>query len=93
MSEKVLIRYNYPGTTNGKPVGEVYVTDVYGGGVNDIAFSHTYDPAKALRFTREQAADALSYRSWRHNNGRIVPLSEAVNLTPTNITQFNTEMA
>lgn len=71
----VVIQYDYPGTTNGRPVGTVYVERVqWGEGV----FSHTYDPEQATKFSPEEAAREISIRYWPR--ARPVPLNEAKSL-------------
>jgi hypothetical protein len=74
---EVVIRYTYPGTTNGQPVGDVYVTGPHFGG--DI-WSHTYRVSEAAKFTAEDAARKLVEKSWRRNGGRAVPVEEAEDL-------------
>lgn len=76
-----LIRYKFPGTTNGREVGMVYVTDVLGMGATGSTFSHTYKPIEALKLTAEEAGRIL--RKWSHNGGVIVDAAGAPDLTPT----------
>lgn len=67
-----LIRYTYPGTRNGRPVGDVYVTGPHFG--TDI-WSHTYEPSKAARWrTRAEAEAALRDKRW---NGHVIPEAKA----------------
>jgi hypothetical protein len=80
IAEEVLIRYEYPGETGGKPVGTVYVTGPHFGADTGI-FSHTYNPDKARRWTHQEAERELA--RGRHWPGAvIVPWVEATDLTP-----------
>lgn len=73
-----VIRYIYPGTTNGKPVGLVFITGPHFG--QDI-WSHTKKVAEAATWdTFEEAYQELSRRSWRHNSAIVVEKSEARDL-------------
>lgn len=77
VDDEVLIRYRYPGTSEGKPVGDVYVTiPQFGSG-----FSHTYLVNEASRFTRLRAADLIASKSmWRHAGAHPVAANEAEDL-------------
>jgi hypothetical protein len=77
-----LIRHTYPGTINGREVGDVYVTGPHFVEHNPdrSIWSHTYNPAEAAVFaTVDEAERELARRSWRRNV-RIVPRDGAPTL-------------
>lgn len=51
-----LIRYDYPGTTNGQPVGAVYVERIPWAG--EGVYSYTRDPQEATVWDTAEAAEA-----------------------------------
>jgi hypothetical protein len=58
MSKRYVIRYRYPGTANGSPVGIVYALDIAhlsGRG----AWSYVKDPREATMFDSEEAAERV----------------------------------
>lgn len=76
MSE-YLIRYRYPGTTNGKPVGDVYVQAI-SASISPGSFSYCKEPEHATRWPDQDAAELeLARRTWRHNGGHVVALEDA----------------
>lgn len=83
-AESYLIRYDYPGTINGKPVGRVYLTGPLFGGSG--IFSHTYDPSDptVARFpTVAHASREISRGYWP--NASVIPASEAEALSAPDV--------
>jgi hypothetical protein len=78
MSDRVLIQYDYPGTTNGKPVGTVYVVEPLFGPESGV-YSHTYRVDEASLWSAEGAEREIGRRYWP--NARAVRLDEARDLS------------
>jgi hypothetical protein len=53
------IRYRYPGTVNGRPVGKVYVVDI-----GHRSWSYTYDIEEATTFATRAEAEAVARRHY-----------------------------
>lgn len=71
-----IIRYEYPGTTNGQPVGTVYVTGPWFG---IETYSHTYKVEDAAKFpSRDEAMELMHGKSWPR--AIAVPLASSVDL-------------
>ena len=63
MDTVYVIRYRYPGTTNGVPVGDVYALDV--GTLSPGSWSYTKDPLTATAFPNDEDARAeVARHSW-----------------------------
>lgn len=77
MSEPHLIRYTYLGTTNGKPVGDVYVEDI--DWLSPGSFSHTYDPKVATQWQSREAAE-LEIQRHKWPGAHAVPAKDAPEL-------------
>lgn len=74
---QVLIRYTYPGTTNGRPVGEVYALRLPESLVGRRGgFSYAKDPAQATAFTPSEAAALIR----EHGERSVWPGAQAVPL-------------
>lgn len=76
-----VIRYDYPGTENGKPVGPIYVVRFWNGEV--WCHSYTRNPGGATHYTEAEARDTLAGQT-RHMdhpphwpNATIVRLASA----------------
>lgn len=73
----VVIKYDYPGTTNGEAVGPVYVqrvADVIPNYPEDV-FSYSKNHQEATKFRESVALREISKRYWP--NAKIVSLKEA----------------
>lgn len=60
-----VIRYRYPGTTNGQPVGLVYAVECTGPAFTPGTWSYAKAPEDATRFdTREDAETVARTKHW-----------------------------
>jgi hypothetical protein len=75
-----LITHDSGATSNGRPLGRVYVTGPHFG---SDTWSHTYDPSTAATWPDEESAWLeINRRSWRHFEPTVVLAAEARNLDP-----------
>lgn len=69
--KRYVIRYEYPGTVNGEPVGTIYAREC--GWVSPGSWSYRRDPHEATQFpTLEEALHVMRDKSW--------PLAEVVEI-------------
>lgn len=79
---KYVVRYTYPGTAGGKPVGVVYVQALRDSipDYPDDVFTYTKELAGATRWEYEDAVEAIRMKHWP--DGALVLAGEAAQVLP-----------
>jgi len=70
-----VVRFRYPGTTSGAPVGLVYALDI--GHLWPGTWSYVKDPAGATHFDTLEDAERVSRRRYPWHEATVVPMEDA----------------